>query len=637
MNFGFVNIAAVNFDIKIADCHYNAKNALKACEAAYNNGAQIICMPELCITGYTCGDLLFQNTLQDSMIKALLMFARNTKELNALIFIGMPFLLNGTLYNCAFVLNKGKIIAAIPKTYLPNYNEFYEMRHFSTYKGKSNITVKLNQHEFIFGTKLLFEAANMSELKIAAEICEDLWAPLSPAIHHSSAGANVIVNLSASNEIVGKANYRRKLVSMQSAKLFCAYLYCSANYSESTTDMVLSGHNIIAENGEILNESRLFNASSTHAQIDVQRLNNERVKTACNNEKNTDGYQTIIFNMCEGNENLTRYYSPTPFVPNDENELDNRCEEILNIQAFGLAKRLQHINCKTSVIGISGGLDSCLALLVAHRAHKIANMPLKDILAVTMPGFGTTNKTKNNAVLLCNALGVSLKEIDIKNTSISNFNDIGHDENTYDTVYENVQARVRTLVLMNLANSTNGIVIGTGDLSELALGFATYNGDHMSMYGVNGSVPKTLVRHLVKYTAKTCENTTLAQVLNDILNTPVSPELLPAINGEISQKTEHIVGPYELHDFFLYYLVRHSFSPNKIYFLAQHAFNGIYENEIILKYLKLFIKRFFTQQFKRNCIPDGPKVGSVTLSPRADWRMPSDACANAWLAELENM
>ncbi len=637
MKFGFVNVASLTPEIKIADCNFNISSAIKDCKQACEKGAQIICLPELFITGYTCADLFLQNTLQEGAIKALLKFAKSTKELNALIFIGMPFALNSKLYNCAFAVNKGKIIGGIPKTNFPNYREFIELRYFSPYNGANPTKISIEEHEFFFGTKLLFSAPNMPELKVAAEICKDLFVSNSPSISHAKAGANVIVNLSASNELIGKSEYRRDLVKMQSAKSICAYIYSSAGTYESTTDLVFAGHNIIAENGEILSEAKLFENEAIHAQIDIQRLVNERMQTKSISDEISDDYTNITFIINENSEPLKRFYSKTPFLPQSKDVVHARAEQALNLQAVGLARRLKHINSKATVIGISGGLDSCLALLVCARAHKIANLPLKDIIAVTMPGFGTTNETKNNAVILCNELGVTLKEIDIKNTATSNLNDIEQAENVFDTTYENVQARVRTLILMNLANKLNGLVVGTGDLSELALGFATFNGDHMSMYNVNCSVPKTLVRHLVTHCANTSENKTLSKVLNDILNTPVSPELLPPKNGEIAQQTESIIGPYELHDFFLYHFMRFSFSPTKIYYLAKHAFKDEYSNEDILKYLKIFTTRFFSQQFKRNCVPDGPKISQISLSPRGDLRMPSDAFVNMWLSEIESL
>ncbi len=637
MKFGFVNVASLTPEIKIADCNFNVSSAIKDCKQACEKGAQIICLPELFITGYTCADLFLQNTLQQGAIKALLKFAKSTKELNALIFIGMPFALNSKLYNCAFAVNKGKIIGGIPKTNFPNYREFIELRYFSPYNGVNPTKITIEEHEFFFGTKLLFSAPNMPELKIAAEICKDLFVANSPSISHAKAGANVIVNLSASNELIGKSEYRRDLVKMQSAKSICAYIYSSAGTYESTTDLVFAGHNIIAEHGEILSEAKLFENEAIHAQIDIQKLVNERVRTRSISDEISDDYTNINFIINETNKPLKRFYSKTPFLPQNKDAVHTRAEEALSLQAVGLSRRLKHINSKATVIGISGGLDSCLALLVCARAHKMANLPLKDIIAVTMPGFGTTNETKNNAVILCNELGVTLKEIDIKSTAASNLNDIEQAENVFDTTYENVQARVRTLVLMNLANKLNGLVVGTGDLSELALGFATFNGDHMSMYNVNGSVPKTLVRHLVAHCANTSENKTLSKVLNDIIDTPVSPELLPPKNGEIVQQTENIVGPYELHDFFLYHFMRFSFSPTKIYYLAKHAFKDEYSNEDILKYLKIFTTRFFSQQFKRNCVPDGPKISQVSLSPRGDLRMPSDAFVNMWLSEIESL
>ncbi len=636
MKHGFLKVAAVTPKIRIADCDYNAKAAIKAIKDAALKGAQIICLPELCVTGYTCGDLFFQKTLQDGAIIAVQEIAKETKEIDAIIFVGAPFALNSALYNCAFCLNKGKIVGIVPKTHLPNYAEFYEMRHFSSCNNTLQ-NVEINGEQVLFGTNIIFCARKNNNVKIAVEICEDLWAPIPPGTYHALAGACVIANLSASNEVIGKAEYRRELIKNQSARLLCGYIYSNAGAGESTSDIVFGAHNIIAENGRILKQSMPFEHGIAISEIDVEKLVSERIKNTSFCECDDEEYAYVQIDINEKDVVLTRGVEKTPFVPQSNEIKASRCEQILTMQAQGLATRLEHTNAQTAVVGISGGLDSCLALLATVRAFKIIGAPVQNIVAVTMPCFGTTQQTLSNAQELCAQLGVTLKHINITNTVKSNFNDIGHDENNHDVTYENTQARVRTLVLMNLANSENGLVIGTGDLSELALGWATYNGDHMSMYSVNCSVPKTLVRHIVEYVAHSCGNEKLEKVLKGILDTPVSPELLPAQDGKISQQTEQIVGPYILHDFFLYYLVRYNFTPSKIYFLACEAFKEDFDKSTVLKWMHVFYKRFFSQQFKRNCVPDGPKVGSVALSPRGDWRMPSEAVAKLWLLEIEKL
>ncbi len=635
MKYGFVKVASVTPKIKVADCEYNINSAYDEVVKAEGKGAEIICLPELLITAYTCGDLFFQNSLQESAKKSLIKFSKMTENLKSLIFIGVPLIFEGSLYNCAVAIQGGKILSVTPKTNLPNYSEFYEKRHFTEANlGLSGI-INLGC-EVPFGTNILICAKGDNRLKIAVEICEDLWSPLPPSSFHALAGASLIVNLSASDETIGKSSYRRELVKGQSARLLCGYIYTAAGDGESSTDMVFAGHNIIAENGTLLNESEIFENEIVISEIDIEKLFNERIKNTSFRSVDNSDYRHVYFDIDEKIE-LTRKIDNAPFVPSNNFEREKRCKEILTMQAKGLAKRLEHTFSKTAVVGISGGLDSTLALIVTVKAFELINKPLKDIVAVTMPCFGTTNRTKSNAEKLCESLGVSLKEVNITETVRSNFKDIGHDETVHDVTFENVQARVRTLVLMNMANSSGGMVIGTGDLSELALGWATYNGDHMSMYGVNASVPKTLIRHLVAYVRDYSDNEQTKTVLQDILDTPVSPELLPAVNGEISQQTEEIVGPYQLHDFFLYYLLRLSFSPKKIYFLALEAFKGEYDSQVILKWMKIFYRRFFSQQFKRSCIPDGPKVGSVTLSPRGDFRMPSDASVNVWLKEIEEI
>lgn len=635
MKFGFYKIACVTPEIFVADCRRNAQSIAREINRAAEDGAEIICLPELCITGYTCGDLFLQPVLLQGAQDALVSLCKSTASCPALIAVGAPLRHGGKLYNCAVLMQGGRILGAVPKTYLPNYSEFYEMRHFSP-APLENSGIVLAGASVPFGTKLLLCCEQDANLCVGVEICEDLWAPLPPSTFHAMAGATLLLNLSASDETIGKAEYRRALVCGQSARLLCAYAYCDAGKGESTTDMVFAGHNLIAENGTLLAQTELFSGSCAMCEVDVERLAAERARNTSFCEAQVNGYEKISFKLPQWELVLTRRISGTPFVPQNDAERAKSCDSILAMQAAGLQKRLEHTHCRTAVLGISGGLDSSLALLVLVRAFTALQKPLSDIIAVTMPCFGTTKRTKSNAEKLCLSLGVTLKEVNITETVKSNFADIGHDATVQDVTFENVQARVRTLVLMNLANQEQGIVIGTGDLSELALGWATYNGDHMSMYGVNASVPKTLIRHLVDHVARQSESA-LAAVLHDILATPVSPELLPAENGEISQQTEALVGPYELHDFFLYYAIRWSFSPRKIFVLAQAGFGTRYPRETLLKWLRNFYHRFFAQQFKRSCLPDGPKVGSVALSPRGDWRMPSDACADLWLAELEDL
>ena len=637
MRHGFIKTAAGTPKIQVADCVYNAGEILKLIRQMETEGAKIMAFPELCITGYTCQDLFWQTLLLDSAKEQLVWLAGETSQVDALIIVGLPWEYNGKLYNVAAVLNRGKILGLVPKTNLPNYAEYYEARHFTPADLETHM-VTIGEENVPFGTKLLFSCPQMSGMKVAVEICEDLWSALPPSTFHALAGATVIANLSASDETVGKAEYRRALVSNQSARLLCGYLYASAGHGESTQDMVFAGHDLIAENGTILSENAPFDGGCAETEIDCQRMEAERARNT-SFELSGEGYQTVEFDLEPAETTLTRWIDPAPFVPGDPKRRAERCELILKMQADGLAKRLEHAHAKTAVIGISGGLDSCLALLVAVRAMKQLGRPARDVLAVTMPCFGTTKRTRSNAEILCDELQVSFKEIDIANTVHSHFADIGQDESVLDVTFENGQARVRTLELMDTANRTGGLVVGTGDLSELALGWATYNGDHMSMYGVNAGVPKTLVRHLVRYEADIAATDALRTVLLDILDTPVSPELLPAKDGEIAQKTEDLVGPYELHDFYLYQVLRFGFGPAKIFRLAKTAFAGRpeYPDSVLYKWLRNFYWRFFAQQFKRSCLPDGPKVGSVTLSPRGDWRMPSDACATLWLAELEQL
>ena len=636
MQQGFVKVAAVTPDIKVADPLYNRESVLKGIEKAASEGAAVIVCPELCLTGYTCNDLFLQELLLREAKEALLWLVEQTKEYQALIFVGLPFEYLGKLYNVAAVMNRGKLIGLVPKTHLPNYGEFYEQRHF-TRGMKQPVMVSVGEHTAAMGTQIIFECKEYPALRVAAEICEDLWAPDPPSTYHALAGANLIVNLSASDETTGKDIYRRDLVKGQSARLLCGYVYCSAGEGESTQDIVFSGHNVIAENGTLLAQAVRFSNEITYAEIDVERMNAERRRMTTFERNGERDYWYEGFSLQIKETELTRYVDAAPFVPSDMYDREKRCEEILAIQCMGLKKRLAHTGCQSAVVGISGGLDSTLALLVTVRAFDALGIPREKIMAVTMPGFGTTDRTYDNAVGMIRCLGATFREISIVDAVNLHFTDIGHDASVHDVTYENCQARERTQILMDIANKSGGMVIGTGDMSELALGWATYNGDHMSMYAVNCSVPKTLVRHLVRYYADTCGDARLAEVLYDVLDTPVSPELLPPEDGKISQKTEDLVGPYELHDFYLYQVLRYGFSPAKVYRLARCAFAGSYDDETILKWLKTFYRRFFSQQFKRSCIPDGPKVGTIALSPRGDLRMPSDASMNVWISELETL
>ena len=637
MIHGFIRACAVSPALRVADCAYNARMTIEAMQRAAKSGVQLAVFPELGLTGYTCGDLFLQQPLQKAAEAALCDILDASRELELVALVGLPAAVSGKLYNCAAVVCRGQLLGLVPKTHIPNYGEFYERRHFSP-APRVTQSVPFAGQTAPLGTKLLFRCSSMPAFTLAVEICEDLWAPLPPSTAHALAGATVIANLSASDETVGKADYRRALVSQQSARLLCAYLYADAGHGESTTDMVFAAHDLICENGALLAESKPFACGYACTELDLERMLAERCRNMTFEPLDDRDYWVVDFDLPLRRLKLTRPVSPTPFVPADDAARAERCELILEMQADGLAKRIEHAHAKTAVIGISGGLDSCLALLVAVRAMKRLARPMTDILAATMPCFGTTHRTRSNAQLLCELLGVQFREIPIASTVRSHFADIGQSESVHDVTYENGQARVRTLTLMDLANRTGGIVVGTGDLSELALGWSTYNGDHMSMYGVNAGVPKTLVRHIVRYEAESAASEELSAVLLDILATPVSPELLPADeNGEIAQQTESLVGPYELHDFYLYYVLRFGFSPAKIYRLAQRALSDRYSNEVLLHWLKNFYRRFFQQQFKRSCLPDGPKVGSVTLSPRGDWRMPSDACASAWQAELDTL
>ena len=636
MRYGYIRTAAVTPKIKVADPVYNGKVICEKMEEAMAAGAAVVVFPELCITGYSCGDLFWQELLLNQAKEQLLKIAAHTENKNGIVFVGLPIMYNGKLYNVAAALSGGRVLGLVPKTYIPNYNEFYEARYFTP--GMSDmVDVKLSREQTVpMGSRLLFGTSAMPELVVAAEICEDLWTPNPPSISHALAGANLMVNLSASDETTGKDRYREELVKGQSARLICGYVYASAGDGESTQDVVYSGHNLIAENGTLLAASRRFVNETIYGEIDIQKLNAERrrMSTFVTEQK---GYTKVFFRMEPVETELHRFIDPAPFVPDDKNQREKRCEEILSIQSQGLKKRLEHTGCKCAVVGISGGLDSTLALLVTVRAFDMLGLDRSGIYGVTMPGFGTTDRTYENAVEMIKCVGATFLEVDIKDAVRVHFRDIGQEESVHDVTYENGQARERTQILMDIANKNGGMVIGTGDMSELALGWATYNGDHMSMYGVNASVPKTLVRHLVRYYADTCGDSELSAVLLDVLDTPVSPELLPPADGQISQKTEDIVGPYELHDFYLYYVMRFGFPPAKIYRLAQIAFDGTYEKDAILKWMKTFYRRFFSQQFKRSCLPDGPKVGTVAVSPRGDLRMPSDASVRIWMDELEKL
>lgn len=630
MKHGFIKVAAVTPEIKVADCDFNADSIIRSLKESAASGAKIIVFPELSVTGYTAGDLLYQDTLLDAAAKALSKIRKATVNVNALVFVGVPIRKDARIYNTAAVIFEGRILGVIPKTYLPNYNEYYEKRQFGGAPEKNDV-VETDNQKVPFGTKLLFRCAGMPELTIASEICEDLWVMSPPSVSHALAGATVIANLSASNETVGKSEYRKQLVISQSARLVSAYIYANAGEGESTTDVIFAGHNLIAENGKILAENGLFENGTVYSEIDVRSLAFERTKLT-NYAKDPEDYEIVEFALNPAETTLTRIYPKLPFVPSDKDELASRAELILNMQARGLRKRWEHTFAKTAIIGISGGLDSALALLVAVRAATLLGKEANSVLGITMPCFGTTNRTLSNAKKLSDALGVTFKKVEIGNAVESHLGNIGHGGGT-DVTYENAQARERTQILMDIANLTDGLVVGTGDLSELALGWTTYNGDHMSMYGVNASVPKTLVQYLIRYEADRVGGEAKA-ALYDIMDTPISPELLPPEDGKIAQKTEELVGPYCLHDFFLYYSIRKGFSPSKIFRLAKQSFQDEFDEDTIKKWLEVFIKRFFAQQFKRSCLPDGVKIGSVALSPRGDWRMPSDASAAMWIKEL---
>lgn len=656
-NYGFVRVAAASPALRVADCDYNTNKILRIIDKAEADSISAIVFPELSITAYTCGDLFLQNLLLEEALKSLKRICEATKELGIIAIVGLPVEVSNRLYNMAVVVGGGRVLGAVPKTFLPNYNEFYEKRWFSSSEELKDKSINLCNNYVPVGINLVFKT---QDFNFSIDVCEDLWTPIPPSSIACLNGAEIIFNLSASNETTGKHIYRKTLVSQQSARCISGYVYAAAGNGESTTDIIFSGSSMIAENGSILAEGERFSFDSkvTVADIDVERLRNDRMK---NKSFSFSEYPTIrgiefqkiavhansvkklssgIFSKGGKEESkefsLKRYISPTPFVPANDNTLSDRCDEIFSIQVSGLAKRMLHTNIQKAVIGVSGGLDSTLALLVLIKTFDKLNLPHENIIGITMPGFGTTDRTYTNAIKLMESLGVTIKEISIQDAVIQHFKDIEHDINVHDVTYENSQARERTQILMDYANKVNGLVIGTGDLSELALGWCTYNGDHMSMYAVNTGVPKTLVRTLVSWIANTHMDDNAKTVLMDVVDTPVSPELLPADkDGKIAQKTEDVVGPYILHDFFLYYVLRFGFSPSKIYFLAKYAFNKAYSNEEILKWLRTFFWRFFSQQFKRSCLPDGPKVGSVNLSPRGDWRMPSDASVSLWIKELE--
>ena len=636
MKDGFIKVAAAGVSVTVADVKSNAAAIKARMEQADAMGLNLVVFPELCVTSYSCGDLFYSNTLQRAALAALEDLTAFSAGKYPVYVVGLPVRYRGKLYNCAAVLLDGQCLGIVPKTHLPNGGGFFEKRPVSSAKElPPDAAVAVNGQPVPMGSDLVFAHEILDHYTFGVEICEDMWAPEPPCGRLCKNGAVIVANLSASDEVIGKADYRRTLISATTGRFACGYIYCAAGPEESTQDMVFSRHNLIAENGAILAENEPFGTREfTISEIDVDRLANER---HMNTTIPADGDDCCVieFSQPVRETQLTRYLPKNPFVPADADELSARAESILQIQSYGLAKRMRHAWAKTAVIGISGGLDSTLAILVAVRAMKLLDRPLTDVVAVTMPCFGTTARTKSNAVKLCELLGVTLREVDITKSVLQHFQDIGHGADVLDVTYENAQARERTQVLMDIANQTSGIVVGTGDLSELALGWATYNGDHMSMYGVNASVPKTLVRYIVRHEAQTADKP-LADVLFDILDTPVSPELLPADkNGEMNQKTEDLVGPYELHDFFLYHMLRTGAGPGKIFRLCKYAYGGAYDDKTILHWLRTFVRRFFVQQFKRSCLPDGPKVGTVTLSPRGDWRMPSDASSRIWLDEID--
>lgn len=641
-NYGYMRVAAAVPEVSVADIKNNIDSITRLAKEASGRGAKIVVFPEMSVTAYTCADLFHSFTLLDETINGLNELCRLSTELNTAMVVGAPLQVDNSVYNCAVVIAEGTIKGVVPKTYLPDYNEFYEKRWFASW-DKPNTIIELCGNSYVpFGNKLLFE---INSVKVAIEICEDLWAPIPPSCHHALNGAEIILNLSASDDLIGKYDYLMSLIKQQSARCISAYVYSSAGYGESTTDLVFDGKAIIAENGSILTANNRWEnePSMVMTDVDIDALRRDRFHIMTFNDcakRERGEYVVENISLPESliHDTLLREIKPEPFVPEEKASKDSRCEEIINIQTHGLMKRLQFTHCKNLVVGISGGLDSTLALLIAAKTFDILQLPRVGILGITMPGFGTTDRTYTNALSLMQSLGVTIREISIAPAVKQHFSDIGHNIEVHDVTYENSQARERTQILMDVANQVNGMVLGTGDLSELALGWATYNGDHMSMYGVNAGVPKTLVKHLVRWFADTSDNDTIRRVLLDIVDTPISPELIPADSaGNITQKTEDLVGPYELHDFFLYYTLRYGFSPKKIYYLAENAFAGRFDDTTIKKWIKTFFRRFFAQQFKRSCLPDGPKVGSVCLSPRGDWRMPSDASSALWLKECDKL
>lgn len=635
--YGYVKVGASTLELKVSDTIYNVQMIKKQIDEAVNKNIQIISFPELSITGYTCGDLFNQDILIDKAYEGLKDLVDYSKDKMIVIIVGSPIKCENKLYNCAVVINNGKILGIVPKTYIPNYNEFYEMRWFKSSNDLKIKEINLFNEIVPIGVDLIFTSKLDDELKFGVEICEDVWSLYPKSNDYASSGASIIFNLSASNETIGKYDFRKELIKMQSIKTISGYVYSSSGINESSTDLLFSGSSLIYENGKLLSENNRFdfNSNLIYSDVDIKRLVNDRRKNTSFISNTDKEYRNIYFTTSKNNL-ISRKYSKYPFVPSNEEKREERCKEIINIQSSALAKRLKHTNIKKCVIGVSGGLDSTLAFLVIKKAFEKLKIDNKNIIAVTMPGFGTTNRTYENALDLIKINNATLKEIDIKKACLVHYSDIDQDINNHDITYENAQARERTKILMDIANKENALVIGTGDLSELALGWCTYNGDHMSMYSVNSSIPKTLVKYLVKYIADTDKKN--KKVLYDILSTPISPELLPADEkGNIKQITEDKIGPYILHDFYLYHFFRYGASPKKIYMLAVNTFENEYSKEEILKWLKVFIKRFFTQQFKRSCMPDGVKVGSISLSPRGDLRMPSDASYNIWIKELEEI
>lgn len=643
MDYHFIKVCTITPKLRLADCTYNVNEMIHSLKEASNQGASVAVYPELCITGYSCGDLFFQSTLIEETEASIKTFLKATQDLDIVSIIGAPIVVESDLYNVALVICKGKILGIIPKTYLPNYSEFYEKRWFTAAHNLINHTTYYAGQHCPIAPHLIFKCNQIPYLIIGVDICEDLWATIPPSLFHSLAGATIIVNLSASNEIVGKAQYRKEIIAQHSAKTMSAYLYTSSSVLESTTDLVFSGHQLIYENGYLISESTLFSDETliTYGIIDLEKLSKERIhqnNISPSQLLNSLQYQTISFDLSPKSFIFDRFIEPHPFVPKNEQTRKERCKAIFDIQAHGLARRMMHTHSDYFILGMSGGLDSTLALLVCVKAAEYAHMQPTNIMGVTMPGFGTSDRTYQNAVNLMNLLGITVKEISIVEAATQHLQAIGHDQSQHDVTYENAQARERTQILMDLANLHNGLVVGTGDLSELALGWATFNGDQMSMYSVNSGVPKTLVRHLIDYAAHYESEPLVQEILFDILETPVSPELLPTTTeGDIAQKTEDLVGPYELHDFFIYYCLRFGYRPNKIFFLAQQAFKDQYDSQTILKWLKVFLDRFFKHQFKRSSMPDGPKIGSVCLSPRGDLKMPSDAYSDLWLEELADL